>query len=82
MMATPTTAQLAKQHDLMLRAFQEYRSSLHESMGDVEAALDRKEYALACRQLSAISQSHARTSVNLRNALIRNGFLSKESEDD
>lgn len=81
-MATPSTAQLAKAHDLMIEGFREYRTALHESMGEVEAALERKEYGLACRQLSAISQSHARTSVNLRTALIRNGFLSRESEDD
>ena len=82
MMATPTTAQLAKEHDRMLDGFKEYREAIHEAMGEVEATLGRKEYALACRQLSVISQSHAKTSVQLRNALIRNGFLSRESEDD
>jgi hypothetical protein len=81
-MATPTTTQLARMHDTMMMAFGDYRASLSEAMDEVQAALDRKEYALACRQLSAISQTHARTSVNFRNVLTRNGFLAREGDDD
>lgn len=81
-MAVPSEAQLARMHDTMMMNFSDYRASLNEAMDDVAAALDRKEYAFACRQLSAISQTHARTSVNFRNVLTRNGFLARESGDD
>ena len=81
-MATPSKAQLERSHELMMAGFQDYRASLEEAMDKVAESLEGKEYALACRQLSAISQTHARTSVNFRNTLIKQGFLARESEDD
>ena len=81
-MATPTPAQLATLKSAMLENFDQYRISLDEAMDEVESSLKRNEYALACRQLSAISQQHARTSVAFRNALIKQGFLARETEDD
>lgn len=81
-MATPTPAQLERMKTTMLESFTDYRAAIDEAMDDVATALGNGEYALACRQLSAISQQHARTSVSFRHTLIKQGFLARESEDD
>lgn len=61
--------------DKMLRAFRGFASRISTKYDEAADALERGDYLGAHRILSQLTQSHAKTSLSLRNKLVREGLL-------
>ena len=59
----------------MLAAFRKFQERIASEYVQAFAALEREDYVRAQQILSALTQSHAKTSLSLRNRLIRDGLL-------
>lgn len=75
-------AKLDDQKRHLTTEFRTYRDEIRDALRNVESALARGEYALACQMMSAISQAQASASVQMRSTLVRHGFISREDTDD
>lgn len=64
----------------MLKAFRNFTAKIATRYDQVEELLEAGDYVKAQQVLSAIAISHARTSVSLRNVLIREGLLPSEDK--
>lgn len=62
----------------MLEAFAKFANRITGEYEKAFAALEREDYVEAQRILSDLALSHARTSLSLRNRLIREGKLQEE----
>lgn len=69
-----------KKRAAMLIQFAAFRQEIDNALGGVADTLARGEYAYACRQLSAISQHHARTSVDMRSIMVRHGWIANTDD--
>lgn len=65
----------AKKRAAMLKAFHAFASRIADRYAEAEECLARGEYEEAQRILSALAVSHAKTSMSLRNVLIRDGVI-------
>lgn len=62
----------------MLEAFAKFASRISNQYDNALAALERDDYVEAHRILSALAISHAKTSLSLRNQLVREGLLKED----
>jgi hypothetical protein len=63
----------------MLAAFEKFAARISGEYERALDALERDDYVTAHRVLSALTISHAKTSLSLRNQLVKDGLL-KETE--
>lgn len=66
-------------HDAMLRAFDQFSARISSRYAEARKALADGDYVKAQEILANLGISHARTSLSLRNLLVREGLL---KEDD
>lgn len=59
----------------MMRAFNAFTTRISQRYDDVAQALLDEDYERAMELLIALGRSHAKTSLSLRNALVRDGKL-------
>jgi hypothetical protein len=59
----------------MMEGFDAFVARINLRYAEARACLDRGDYVEAHRILARITQSHAKTSVSLRNVLIKQGKL-------
>lgn len=64
--------------DPIVAAFDRFKDQVDEAYDQVRAALVNNDYEGAQSILAALGQLHARTSVSMRNYLIKNGKLKGE----
>ena len=79
---TAPAPDLQRRRREMMGQFKEFRSTITKAYDEVAAAMERGEYAVAANLMQAISQSHARASINMRTVLVKHGFLAREATDE
>lgn len=62
----------------MLRGFDAFMKRINARYREAYAALEKGDYVKAQQILAQLAQSHARTSMNLRGVLIREGLLEED----
>lgn len=62
----------------LLVSFDNYAAEVTDALSEVRQFLERGEYPLACKAMTAISSSQARTSTGIRASLIKAGLLEPE----
>jgi len=62
----------------MLKAFRAFATRIQTRYEEVEQALAEDRFEEAQRILESLAQSHARTSLSLRNFLVRGGKLEEK----
>jgi hypothetical protein len=61
--------------DNFLAAYDKFKASIDAAYDDVRIALQEHRYKDAQDGLARIAQAHARTSVSMRNYLIKHGLM-------
>lgn len=64
-----------KNKTAMMRGFDAFAERIAKRYAEVRDCLEANRYEEAHALLSDIAQSHARTSLSLRNVLVKNGVL-------
>lgn len=64
----------------MLRDFDAFIESVVKRYAEARECLENGEYRKAQEILARLSTSHARTSLSLRNVLVRDGLLPEEDK--
>lgn len=67
-----------KKHHAMMTGFDKFSARMAERYREVRDCLDAERYEEAYSLLADIGISHARTSLSLRNMLVKQGKLSEE----
>lgn len=62
----------------MMKGFEAFMRRINDKYREAYAALDQDDYVKAQQILAQLAQSHARTSMNLRGVLIREGLLEED----
>jgi hypothetical protein len=65
----------ARKKNAMMKAFEAFCNRIDQRYREVYLALEQDDYARAQELLAGLAQSHAKTSLSLRNFLIRSGEL-------
>lgn len=64
----------------MLRAYDAFTARITQRYADARACLEADDYVGAQDILASLTTSHARTSLSLRNVLIRDGLMEDDSK--
>lgn len=64
----------------MLKAYDQFVARMDECYAQARACLDRDDYVGAQRILAQMGIKHARTSLSLRNVLIKDGLLKEDGK--
>lgn len=67
-------------HEAMLAAFAKHRKRVDDSLGEVQGYLTRGQYVYAQMKLANIVVSMAKTSLSLRNMLIKDGYIEENKK--
>lgn len=59
----------------MMKAFEAFSRRIEQRYNEVYLALEHDDYKKAMDLLTSLAQSHAKTSLSLRNTLVRDGSL-------
>jgi len=63
---------------LILAAFDKFKSQIDAAYAQARELLAKEQYVQAQQVLAQIAKSHAKTSLSLRNVLIRDGHLKED----
>lgn len=63
----------------MLAAFQQFAARISGEYDKALAALEQDDYVEAHRILSELTMSHAKTSLSLRNRLVKDGLMKENT---
>ena len=63
----------------MLEQFRAFADRINERYDEVYDKLERGDYIGAQTDLANLTTSHAKTSLSLRNKLVRDGFIGEDS---
>jgi len=63
----------------MLKAFREFADRIADRYDEAATCLDQDDYTGAMDILTQLSTSHAKTTLSLRNLLVREGIIGDDS---
>jgi hypothetical protein len=68
-----------RKHKQMIRDYDRFVAGMTEAYARVRDCLEREDYVGAQSILARMGVSHAKTSMSLRNVLVRDGLMEDES---